>query len=105
VLPNEKHEFSADWRAAQKGGLAGCTTGRTSGLHIKAGRRSAHKAGLRKGRAGGLPFSAEKKHPFPQAAGPPFCASRPARPSVFCAARRQFTFFIWKHGFPARRQR
>jgi len=24
VLPNEKHEFSAGWRAAQKGGPAGC---------------------------------------------------------------------------------
>ena len=42
VLPNEKHEFSAGWRAAQKGGLAGCTTGRANGLHIKAGQQAAH---------------------------------------------------------------
>jgi len=37
VLPKEKHEFSEGWRAAQKGGPAGCTTGWASGLHIKAG--------------------------------------------------------------------
>jgi len=42
VLPNEKHEFSVGWRAAQKGGPVGCTTGQTSGLHIRAGRRAAH---------------------------------------------------------------
>jgi len=52
-----------------------CTTGRASGLHSK--------LVCGKGRAGGLPFSA-------------------ARPSVFCAARQKFTFFIWKHGPPAR---
>jgi len=50
VLLNEKHEFSSGWRAAQKGGLAGCTTGRASGLHIN--------LGCGKGRAGGLPFYA-----------------------------------------------
>jgi len=37
VLPNEIHEFSAGWRAAQKGWPAGWTTGGASGLHIKAG--------------------------------------------------------------------
>jgi len=42
VLPNEKHEFSAGWRAAQKGGPAGCTTGWASGLHIKAVWWAAH---------------------------------------------------------------
>ena len=42
VLPNEKHEFSAGWRAAQKGGPAGCTTGWASGLHIKAIWQAAH---------------------------------------------------------------
>jgi len=42
VLPNEKQEFSAGWRAAQKGRLKGYTTGLASGLHIKAGRRAAH---------------------------------------------------------------
>jgi len=42
VLPNEKHEFLAGWRAAQKGGPAGCTTGLASGLHIKASRRATH---------------------------------------------------------------
>jgi len=43
VLPNEKYEFSAGWRAAQKGVLAGCTTGLANGL-LKgtAGRRAAH---------------------------------------------------------------
>jgi len=35
VLSNEKHEFSAGWRAAQKGGLAGSTTGQASGQQGK----------------------------------------------------------------------
>jgi len=35
VLPNEKREFSAGWRAAQKGGPAGCTIRQASGLYIK----------------------------------------------------------------------
>jgi len=65
MFPNEKHEFSGGWRAAQKGGPAGCTTGQASGLHIK--------LGCRKRRAGGLPFT----------------AGRPVRPFVpFCAPRR-----------------
>jgi len=63
VLPNEKHEFSRGWQAAQKGEPAGCTTGRASGLHIK--------AGCRKGWAGGLPFSAGR---------PVFFRSPPDRP-------------------------
>jgi len=50
MLPNEKHEFSGGWRAAQKGGLAGYTTKQASGLHIK--------LGCGKGRVIGLPFSA-----------------------------------------------
>ena len=85
MLPNEKHEFSVGWRAAQKGGLAGCTTGQASGLHIKAGRRAAHYAGLRKraGRRAALFCSTPR--PFPQPTGPPFCAARPAL-SVFSAA-------------------
>jgi len=37
AFPNEKHEFSVGWQAAQKGGPAGCTAERASGLHIKAG--------------------------------------------------------------------
>jgi len=42
VLQNEKREFSAGWRAAQKGGPVGCTTGWASGLHIKVVWRAAH---------------------------------------------------------------
>ena len=41
VLPNEKHELSAGWRAAQSR-PAGCTTGLAGGLHIKGGQRAAH---------------------------------------------------------------
>ena len=86
VLPNEKHELSKGCRAAQKSGPAGCTTGLDSGLHIK--------LGCGKGRSGGLRFSAARCTAF--------LCSPPARLSVFCAARLQFTFFIWKHGSPAR---
>jgi len=42
VLPNEKHELSAGWRAAQKSGPAGCITGLAGGLHIKGSQRAAH---------------------------------------------------------------
>jgi len=42
VLQNEKREFSAGWRAAQKGGPVGCTTGWASGLHIKVVWQAAH---------------------------------------------------------------
>jgi len=74
VLPNEKHEFSTGWGAAQKGRPTGCTTGRASGLH------SRPKLVCGKERAGGLPFSAVRqkftifiwKH------------SSPARPSNSC---------------------
>jgi len=86
VLPNEKHEFSADWRAAQKGGPVR--------LHYKTGQRSAEKSGPEgcgKERAGGLRKRAGRRAAL-------FC--RPRRPSVFCAARRKFTFFVWKHGPP-----
>jgi len=103
-MPNEKHEFSTGWRAAQKGRPASCTTGRASGLHIKAVWGLHSKLGCGKGRAGGLHFSAARpalfRSPpdrlFVQPAGSPFCllCSRPAR--------RKFTFFIWKHGSPAR---
>ena len=85
VFPNEKHEFFTGWRAAQKGGPAGCIQGglvgstlrRASRLHIYI------KLVCGKGQPGVLPFSA-------------------ARRSVFCAAHRKFKFFIWKHGPPAR---
>ena len=40
-----------------------------------------------------------KLHVFHVETGP---SARTARLSVFCAARRKFTFFIWKHGPPAR---
>ena len=93
VLPNEKHQFSVGWRAAQKGGLAGCTTGRASGLHIKAGCTLSWAA--EKGRPEGCPFL--QPHPtlfcnvpdrlFVQPAGSPFChlCSLPAH--------RKFTFY------------
>jgi len=78
-LPNEKHEFFAGWRAAQKGGPAGCTTGWASGLHIKAVcilSWAEDKDGL-------------EGCPFLQPDGPPFLCSPPVRPSVLCAAARQ----------------
>ena len=82
------------WQVAPQDGPVGWTLRRAGVLHLGCG----------KGRAGGLPFSAAcpalfRSPPhrlFVQPAGPPFCL-------VFCAARRQFTFFIWKHGPPARR--
>ena len=57
MLPNEKHEFSAVWQAAQKGARAAWQAapqdgGWASGLHIK--------LGCGKARAGGLPFSAAR---------------------------------------------
>jgi len=94
VLPNEKHEFSAGSRAAQKGGPAGCTTGQASGLHIK--------LAYGKGWAGGLPFSPARPALFHNLMDRLLCSPL-ARPSVFSAARRKFTFFIWKYGPPARR--
>ena len=69
-MPNEKHEFSAGWRAAQKGGPAGCTTGRSSGLHIKAG------------------WGLQSAPPFSAAHRTTFLCSPLARPSVFCATRQ-----------------
>ena len=99
VLPNEKYEFSTGWRAAQKGGPAGCTTGRVSGLHIKVGC-TVNWAAEKGGPEGcpflkpGPPFSAARWIAF--LCGPPFC--------LLCSppTRRKFTFFIWKHGPPAR---
>ena len=89
MLPHEKHEFSAGWRAAQKGGPAGCTTGWASGLQIKA-VCTLTKLGCGKGWAGGLPFSADRPALFRSPTDRLFCA---ARPSVLCAAaRRKFTF-------------
>jgi len=84
-LPNEKHELSAGYRAALQDGPVSCTLRRAGGLHIK--------LGCGKGRAGGMPFSAAHPAPLCRSAG---------RPSVFCAARQKFAFFIWKHGPPAR---
>jgi len=90
VLPNKKHEFFAGWRAAQKGGPAGCTTGWASGLHIK--------LGCGKGRTGELSFSAARPTLFCSPTDCLFCA---ARPSVLCAtAHQKFTFSIWKHSPP-----
>jgi len=80
VLPNAKHEFSADWRAAQKGGPAGCTTGWASGVHIKAGRRAAHQAADK-----GSPPA----RPFPQPA-PSFSTAR--RTALFSAENSRFSF-------------
>ena len=89
MLPNEKHELSAGWRAAQKSGPAGCTQDwpvgctlrEASGLHIK--------LGCGKGQSGGLLFSAAcpalfrspSHRLFVQPIGPPFWL-------VFCAARQ-----------------
>jgi len=74
VLPNEKHEFSKGWQAAQKSGPAGCTTGRASGLHIKAGC-TVSWAAEKSGRRAAL------------------FRSPPARPSVFCAASQPVHVF------------
>jgi len=76
VLPNEKHESSTRWRAAQKGGPTGCTTGRASGL---AGCTVSWAALLQPAR----PFSAARRTAF--------LCSLPAHPSVFCAARPGLT--------------
>jgi len=83
VLPNEKHQFSVGWRAAQKGGLAGCTTGRASGLHIKAGCTLSWAA--EKGRPEGCPFLQPTPH-FSATCRTTFLCSPLAHPSVICAA-------------------
>ena len=100
----KKYEFSAGWWATEKGRPAGYTTGRASGLHMKAGRRAAHLAWLQKrvGRRAAFfcsppcLFRSPPDHPFVQLAGPPFC--------LLCSppACWKSTFFIWKHGPPAR---
>ena len=66
---------------AHKGGPAGCTTGRASGLHKRRTGGLHIKLGCRKRRAGGQPISAgwpvlfrsQPDRPFVQPAGPPFC--------------------------------
>jgi len=84
VLPNEKHEFSVGWRAAQKGGPAGCTTGQASGLHIK--------LAYGKGRVGGLPFSAARPALFCNLPdGPP---ARPALQLVLSITGPTFRCYI-----------
>jgi len=65
-------------QAAQKAQLAGCTTGRVSELHIKAGQR------LRK---------SPPDCPFVQPVNPALC--------LMCTPPK-LTFFIWKHSPPAR---
>jgi len=64
VLPNEKHELSAGWRAAQKSGPAGCTTGLAGGLHIKGASGLHIKLGCGKGQSGRLPFFAARRLVF-----------------------------------------
>ena len=76
------------WRAAQKGGPAGCTTGWASGLHIKAVWWVAEKDGPE-----GCPFlqsappfsAAQRTAFFVQPAGLPFClvCSSPLKIQLF----------------------
>jgi len=75
---------------------------RTEKFHsplISGGWRAAHWTWLRKRACWRAALFYSLPCPFPQLAL--FC-SPPAPPSVFCAARQKFTFFIWKHGLPAR---
>jgi len=84
VLPNEKHKFSAGcelqrraiWQAALLDGPVVCTLRWAEGLPFSAARPALSRS---------TPDCL-----FVQPAGLPFCA-----------ARRKFTFFIWKHGSPA----
>jgi len=71
VLPNEKHEFSMGWRAAQKGGMAGCTLSWPT----------------EKGGPEGCPFL-QPALPLSATRLTAFLCSPPARPSVFSAARQ-----------------
>jgi len=67
------------WRAAQKGGPAGCTTGQASGLHIK--------LACGKGQAGELP------HPFLQPFfTPPFSAT--GRTAFLCSPPKVHIFHL-----------
>jgi len=87
--------------------LASCTKGQVGRLHHRIGQWAAHwgPTGCRKRQAGGLLFSAARpvlfRSPpdrlFVLSAGSPFC--------LLCSppASQKFTFFIWKHGPPARR--
>ena len=76
-------------------------------LHYRTGQWSAHQGGL----VGYTVSWAAKKGGRRTAlfcSPPSLCRSLPDRLFVqpagppFCAARRKFTFFIWKHGPPAR---
>jgi len=58
-------------------GLAGYTTGRASGLHIKVGQRAAHKAGMRNRAGRRAAIFCSPPRPFPQPAVLHFCAARP----------------------------
>ena len=83
-------------QAALQDWQVGCTLRGASGLHIN---WAAEKGGLE-----GCPFL-QPAPPFFAARRTAFLCSPPACPSVLtsaCAARRQFTFFIWKHDPPAR---
>jgi len=89
VFPNEKHELSADWRAALK------TEGRSGGLHKKAVRRVAEKGGAdcEKSLPSGPPFSIGQLNVQPT--GLSCCAA--CRPAILCSspAHGKFMFFIW----------
>ena len=81
-------------QAALQDWPVGCTLRGANGLHIRL-NWAAEKGGPE-----GCPFL-QPAPPFFAArrttflCSPPFCL-------VFCAVHRQFTFFIWKHGPPAR---
>jgi len=81
-----KHRRAGQQTALQNGPVV-CILKRADWLHIKLGYRN--------GRARRLPFSAARRTVF--------LCSLLARPAVFCAASRKFTFSIWKHGPPDRR--
>ena len=82
------------WRAAQKGGPAGCTTGWASELHIKLGCGKWRPAGCtlswaaEKGGPEGCPFL-QLAPPFSAARRTAFLCSTLARPYILCAAARQ----------------
>ena len=83
---------------------------RAGELHRRAGRQAAQQdrpvgCTLRwpteKGGPEGCPFL-QHSPPFSAIRQTTFLCSPPARPCVFNAACRKFTFFIWEHGPPAR---
>ena len=85
VLPNEKHAFFVGWRAGM--------------LHYRTGQWAAHYSGLQKRAGQRIVLFCSPPRPLLQ---PALLCSMPACPSVSCAARRKFTFFIWTHGPPNR---